>query len=367
MIYPLQNSIQYYSWGSTTAIPALLGDAPDGRPQAELWIGAHPKAPSTIGGDPLDQVIAKDPEKWLGDRVAQVFGRLPFLVKVLSAQEPLSIQCHPDLAQAKEGFHREESAGIALNDRSRNYRDPEHKPELICALTPFRALKGFRPIPEIIELGQKLGATSLVDALRTAGLRGLFETLMTQPAPETAIATDTVDHEVAFLIRELRQKYPGDPGVLAPLFLNPVTLAPGQGLFLRPRELHTYLSGTAVEVMASSDNVLRGGLTRKHIDVQELIRVLAFEASTPQVLDPKESRGERHYRTPAHEFALSIASVKDIWAPEARDGVEIVLVVEGQLSFNDLSRRPGQAAVVPGNSEYTARGSGKFFRVRVPG
>jgi mannose-6-phosphate isomerase len=348
VIARLDNTIERYAWGSPTAIPRLLGVEPDGSPQAEMWIGAHPKAPSQIDGRRLDDAIAEAPETMLGARVAARFGeRLPFLLKVLAAAEPLSIQCHPDKRQAQEGFARENAAGIPLDARQRNYRDDNHKPELIVALTRFRALKGFRPIEEVRGLG------SFPD------LKTMFVEVMSWPKEKVErAARDSGDP----IVRELSARYPGDPGVLAPLYLHAITLSPGQALFLRDRELHSYLEGVGIEIMANSDNVLRGGLTPKHVDVRELERVLVFEPVEANVLDPLELGGERTYRTPAEEFLLSSVSVGGEWRPDHRDGIEILLSVEGTIE--GLPR--GTAGLIRGDEPYVLRGEGRVFRARVP-
>jgi mannose-6-phosphate isomerase len=344
----LENQIENYAWGSRTAIPSLLGVEPDGKPQAELWIGAHPKAPSTVDGIALDVAIAASPERWLGRRVAERFSALPFLLKVLAAAEPLSIQCHPDRAQAREGFARENAAGISIDAPHRNYRDANHKPELIVALTRFRALKGFRPHEEI---AQRFGAFD--------DLKALFVDVMGWPKQKVdAFGRASGDPIVA----ELAKKYPGDPGTLAPLLLNVVTLEPGQALFLRARELHSYLEGTGIEIMANSDNVLRGGLTPKHVDVPELERVLMFEPGDARAIDPIEVNGERTYQAPVAEFLLSSVRVDGSWRPPTRDGIEILLCVEGAI--DGLPR--GRAAIVAGEEEYALRGKGRVVRARVP-
>ncbi len=354
MIALLENTIQAYAWGSPTAIPELLGIPSDGSPMAELWIGAHPRAPSTMNGARLDRAIGAAPARVLGARIAKAFGELPFLLKVLAAAEPLSIQCHPDRRQAEDGFARENAAGIPLDAPERSYRDPNHKPELIVALTRFRALQGFRPPAEVAHnLGHAVGAD----------LKTLFGELMSWPKDRVDRIARASGDPTAL---ELLGRYPGDPGVLAPLFLHAVTLEPGQALFLRARELHSYLEGTAVEIMASSDNVLRGGLTPKHVDVPELLSVLAFEPARPSVIAPLESDGERTYAAPVEEFVLSSVRVGGTWQPKVRDGIEILLAVEGQLRVEALDLPRGHACVVTGDEPYSISGSGRLFRARVP-
>src|SRR6266540_2262539 len=281
-IVPLDNPVQNYAWGSRTAIADLLGrPAPGGRPEAELWIGAHPQAPSRLAAVPgplgrdgvpggprtLDALIRSAPEAMLGpEAVRRWAGELPLLMKMIAAAEPLSIQCHPNREQALAGFAREDAEGLPRDAPQRNYRDPNHKPELVVALTRFVGLKGFRPVEEIARGLGSLEVPELRAAAGAARRRG--------------------DDAAFSWMERLHAKYPGDIGVFAPLLLNLFELAPEDGLFLSAGELHAYLEGTAIEVMASSDNVLRGGLTPKHVDVPELLAVGAFRPSPPVVLRP---------------------------------------------------------------------------------
>ncbi|RIK05401.1 MAG: mannose-6-phosphate isomerase, class I, partial [Acidobacteria bacterium] len=295
-MYPLRGTVRHYSWGSHTALAELTGrPAPTQEPEAELWLGAHPVAPATVdAGDatvPLCDLIARDPEGQLGPDCARQFdGRMPFLLKVLAAEQPLSLQAHPSRAQAREGFARENAAGIPLDAPHRNYRDDNHKPEMVVALSRFEALAGFRPPAETVEFLRDLGvsevtpyASELGDNLDATGLRALFTAWMTLPTKSLVGLTDAVltgcgrylearsgsEDEFTAAARtalELGLAYPEDPGVLASLLLNRVSMEPGDALFLPAGNLHAYLRGTAVEIMASSDNVLRGGLTSKHVD-----------------------------------------------------------------------------------------------------
>ncbi len=323
----LDNRIQNYAWGSRTIISELLGRAtPSPQPEAELWIGAHPKAPSAIVDPPglgtLDQAIEADPVGLLGSSACERFGnQLPFLFKVLAAAQPLSIQAHPSHEQARRGWDRENAEGIEIDAPHRNYRDPNHKPELVCALSPFVALKGFRPLDEIVrslepvarpELGHGLGR--LAREKSPAALRALFARLLTLDTDERSAILERAATEAArrasdpawCWVGRLLDLHPGDAGVLAPLYLHLVVLAPGEALFLPAAELHAYLEGAALEIMANSDNVLRGGLTPKHVDVPELLATLAFEPRTPELLHAVEvAPGERVYHTPAREFELA--------------------------------------------------------------
>jgi mannose-6-phosphate isomerase len=349
----LRNAVRPYAWGSRTAIPELLGGpVPAPHPQAELWLGAHPADPSVLmhadgAQTSLLEALRADPYRHLGPRCAQRWGgQLPFLLKVLAAEEPLSLQAHPSAEQAAEGFAREEIRGVPRDAPERNYVDPCHKPELICALTELQALAGFRDPGRTVELLEALDEPALEPyrAMLAAepnadGLRTLFTTWITMPEPAMkAVLPPTLDACVALLRRngvcggdfraprggdfrapresdfraecrvilELAETYPGDVGVLAALLLNHVVLASGEAMYLPAGNLHTYLRGTGVEISANSDNVLRGGLTSKHIDVPELLRVLDFSyGALPVQRGEPVGPHETAYRTLAEEFQLT--------------------------------------------------------------
>ena len=337
----LRNAVRPYAWGSRTAIPELLGrPVPSPHPQAELWLGAHPADPSVLmhadgGQTSLLEALRHDPYRHLGTRCAQRWGgQLPFLLKVLAAEEPLSLQAHPSAKQAAEGFAREEGRAVPRDAPERNYVDPSHKPELICALTELQALAGFRDPLRTVALLEALDVPALEPyrAMLAAepnadGLRTLFTTWITMPETAMkAVLPDTLDACVALLRRdgvnralrggdyrtecrmilELAETYPGDVGVLAALLLNHVVLASGEALYLPAGNLHTYLRGTGVEISANSDNVLRGGLTSKHIDVPELLRVLDFSfGALPVQRGEPVGPHETAYRTLAEEFQLT--------------------------------------------------------------
>lgn len=357
----LTNRIQRYAWGSLTAIPELLGVAPSGAPQAELWLGAHPSAPSTLeDGTTLDAFIAKDPARVLGADVAARFeNRLPFLLKVLAAAEPLSLQAHPSLAQAREGFAAENAAGVPLNAPHRNYRDANHKPELICALTPFHALCGFRRVGDTLRLLRGLGLD--VSLLEREGLGAYFRHVMSAPRDERQALVDTVARAPAVdgfaaecaLARRLAEKYPGDAGVIGALLLNLVALQPGEALYLDAGNLHAYLEGTGIELMASSDNVLRGGLTPKHVDVNELLRVLDFTDGPPNVL-----RGE--YVTPAPDFRLTRLQVNGALRLPA--AAQILLVTDGAVRVGEHALRRGESLFIGADETATLSGRATVFR-----
>ena len=394
----LKNTIQPYAWGSHTAIAELLGIRPEpDSPQAELWMGAHPKAPSLVAVDAewvsLEEHIERYPQEMLGRRTADMFhNKLPFLFKVLAAAQPLSLQAHPSLTQARQGFERENAQGIPLDAPQRNYRDANHKPECICALTPFWALHGFRKIPEILALGSRLGLAVFEDLLKVLqnrpdakGLRSFFQALMTLSPAKRALLTEQAakialtfasNDPVYRWMGELGKAYPGDIGVFGPILLNLILLQPGQALYLPAAELHAYLEGTGIELMANSDNVLRGGLTPKHVDIAELLRVLNFEERTAHVLTPRSTAGGEHvYECPAREFVLStitVVSKTTYFSPTVR-GIEILLCTAGSGKITDqgtgeeVALPKGRAVLVPAAVRgYVLEGEAVVFKAAVP-
>jgi mannose-6-phosphate isomerase len=397
-MFLLDNPIQHYAWGSRTAIPELLGRPAAIEPEAELWIGAHPKAPSRLAdGRSLLEAIEADPRGMLGPALQQKFGgELPFLLKVLAVDSPLSLQAHPNLEQARVGFAREELAGIPLTASARTYKDAKHKPELLCALTPFEALSGFRSAAEAAALFESLGVTSidLAQQLRSSGrepLRTAFSHLMQLSGQlRTRVLGDVLTRceqaknspgpfaAALGWASKLGRLYPGDLGAVASLLLNHLSLAPLQAVFLEAGRLHAYLSGTGVEIMANSDNVLRGGLTPKHVDLRELLQVLQFDSP---VIRPTPTRvsgaGEVIYQTPTPEFRLSrVELVQDQPFNAELDGPELLLCIEGHAEVESAARtsghdtsatslRRGQAGFLPACSgSYRLRGTGRLFRAR---
>ncbi len=388
----LTGAIQHYDWGDERFLPDLQGRAPTGRPEAEWWLGTHPRGPSTLeaSGRPLAEVIADDPAASLGAPAAERFGELPFLAKILAAARPLSIQTHPSAEQARRGFDREEAAGIPRDDPARVYADPGHKPELICALTRFDALCGFRPVAETIELLAGLGgpvAAEISERLApgdrpeaevtTAALAGF---LRDDPATVARLVAGLVeagrraldsDHDdraagarsagaVRWLVT-LGQDHPRDPGVLAALLLDHVVLEPGQALFLGPGNVHAYLHGAGVEVMASSDNVIRGGLTTKHVDVDELVEVVAGAPRDTPVQTPA---GSRHtYDVPVADMSLTRVELDGRSPEPLAPGPRIVIVTDGKVVVDRAADGPltvpkGRAAWVPANCDAALTGTG---------
>jgi mannose-6-phosphate isomerase len=360
----LHGALRTYAWGSRTAIAEFTQrSSPTPHPEAELWFGAHPGGPARLetddGEESLLEVIKADPEGQLGAAIRQRFGdALPFLAKVLAADEPLSLQAHPSAEQAADGFAREDRLNIPVSAPTRNYRDRSHKPELIVALGPFEALAGFRPVAGSVELMRALAVSDLDPFIgllsgqsEADGLRALFTTWITAPQPDLDVLVPAVlDGAVNYLrsgetkfaaeaktVLELGERYPGDAGVLAALLLNRITLAAGEGIYLPAGNLHTYLHGVGFEVMANSDNVLRGGLTPKHVDVAELLRVLDFTPTDEAAIRPGVVGDgfELVYDTPAPEFAVSVLRLDrdqlghEVDAPAHHDGPQILLCTEG--------------------------------------
>jgi len=394
----LDNPIQAYAWGSKTIIQDLLGlPASSGKPMAELWMGAHANGPSRVFKDgqwePLPEVIDENPEFVLGKNIATRYSnKLPFLFKVLAAETPLSIQVHPDLIQAREGFARDSSSGIPLDSPNRNYRDENHKPEILCALTRFQALKGFRNIDDILMLMEKVRSPFLSDELDRfikspdiSGLKQFYKSLMTmdreqqRKAVENAatIARKMADKDRAFhWVVKLNEHYPGDIGVLLPLILNLVELEPGEAVYLPPGKPHAYLHGAGMELMASSDNVIRGGLTPKKVDVAELLKIIRFEIDDDVPIKPVIVReNEKAYPSPAEEFQLSEISTtggRHFTSTESRS-VEILICMQGGADIIDLGSgeslkiKKGTSVIVPSIvSHYRIEGKSTIYKATVP-
>ena len=381
----LTNRIQPYAWGSTDAIAELLGVEPDGTPQAELWIGAHPSAPSDAEGTPLDERIAAAPAQLLGeDRAGD---RLGFLLKVLSAAAPLSLQAHPDRPTAARRYAQEEEAGVPLDAPHRLYRDTEHKPELLYALVPFGAMAGFRSPAQARDLlaGLELPAlppasadllAGLLDDLAgpeaPAALKAATARLLTAPAEAVEPLVEAVAAACAGLpdpsaqcLVDLAGHYPGDPGVLVSTLLNQVRLAPGEALYLPAGNVHAYLWGTGVELMASSDNVLRGGLTPKHVDVGELLDVLDFRVLPAPLLAPRQLSPDERVFAPddVDDFALTVLDVRPGASTTWQRAVpRTLLCLEGTVTITsatgELDLAKGASAFA-GAAEHPLRISGE--------
>lgn len=315
----LSGVIQQYAWGDLNAIPQLLGIEPDGNPQAELWFGTHPGGPSHLAD---------------GRTLESVTGPLPYLLKILAAADPLSLQVHPSSAQAVEGYARETAEGIALDSPHRTYRDPFHKPELLCAVTPFEAVCGIAPLDLTDALLGELGsaAAPLRAALSKDGAKGVITHLLRECPSLAALLNAAAHHEDPRCrwLSKLSQLHPGDASAAIVLLLNYVTLEPGEAIFLGAGNLHAYLGGAGIEVMANSDNVVRCGLTHKHVDVDEVLRVI----DTTPLLDPVSRPtptvdGGLRYSVPTPDFRFTMYEIDGSVRFRA-EGPELLLCIRGE-------------------------------------
>lgn len=387
----LTNPVRRYAWGSTEAIPHLLGVQPDGEPQAELWIGAHERASSHLAEGPLADVLAAEPERLLGPRWAAA-GRLPFLAKVVAVAAPLSLQVHPDGDLAAERYRAEEEAGIDRDSARRSFPDDVAKMEMVYALSSFRALAGFRPVEELTEWLRRLDVAALrptVDALRARGAAALLsECRRLLTAVDAADMVPQVARRCADLtgdptwgasagpVLEIADRYPSDPAVALALLLRPHTLRPGEVLRISPGQPHTYLSGTAFEVQANSDNVLRAGLTDKHVDVPMVLRALRTDLDGVATVAGRTVSCEQVFGPPdpAH-FSLSVVAPGDA-PPDASvdakldppSGPQVLCCLDGRFEVADadgtLGLRRGQAAFCGADAGTVAvTGRGTLVRV----
>ncbi len=369
----LSGTVQRYAWGTTDAIPALLGVAADERPFAEYWLGSHPLSPSEVDGRPLDAVLQEHPEL-IGEPSRVTFGdRLPFLMKLLSARHALSLQVHPSRDQAQEGFARENASGIAPDAPERTYRDDWPKPELLIALDQFHTLSGFRDPVRTAALFEALGvapdlasvigplterrgpaaiAEVFLDVLSLDGERARLSELVCAAAMRHKDDEGEVG-DFARTVLELDEVFPADPGILAALLMNRVVLQPGEALFVPAGHMHAHLRGTGIEVMANSDNVVRGGLTSKHVDVGELVKVVDFASGDAEITRPEPAgAGVKAYPTPCPEFG--------VWQVEPRPAAPVALPGEGSARI--LLVVSGQAELVRGAERLPlAKGAAAFL------
>lgn len=388
MFVPIDNTPRDYAWGSTNAIAAFRATTPSGRPEAELWLGAHAGSPAkvaeeaSVGHPDLAAWIAAEPEQALGPAVAAGGARLPFLLKLLAAAEPLSLQAHPTPAQARAGFAREEAEGVPIDAYDRNYRDEHHKPELVVAVSDtFDALSGFRPLEEVRGVLEVLRAADAASTSPDPGALDLLETHLAGADPlrdavewllrdgrggDTGEAAWVVERVTALAasdearrspyalsfetVGDLAEAYPGDPGVVISLLLNRVRLRRGEALYLAAGNIHAYLDGLGIELMAASDNVLRGGLTPKHIDVAELLDVLDFTPGPAPRLPPEAvGPGVAAFRPDVPDFVLYRAEPGADAARVAIDGPAIVLAERGGVH---LDGDRGEASIARGAAVY---------------
>lgn len=397
-VFKLENTIRNYAWGSYNGLSLYAGVATDsGKPSAECWMGSHPDAPSSLllpdgKALPLPKYIHDNPMKSLGEEVFAEFDDLPFLFKALSASMPLSIQVHPDKARAAIGFEREEKRGLPRSAPERDYKDRNHKPELAVALSPFSALCGFRSAGEAAELlGPELcgyfGFSALDAEASLRGLLGkalalrdkertLLEIKATSRARDLAKSEDEGARIAGQTVLMCFQHYPHDPGAISPLFMNVLFLEPGQGIYIPAGVMHAYLKGTILEIMATSDNVIRGGLTHKHVDVDDLLGTLDFKAE-PTLIEPVagiSGAREVFWPTPAREFALSRFDLSDQKHADVKpSGPEILLCTAGQATIDCASGSNPSIVLKRGESvfvgaackSYSLRGPCTVYRARV--
>ena len=393
-MYQLVNQTQDYAWGSPTAIPVILGSPATSEPVAELWMGAHPSAPSRAltddGPVDLDRLVRADPKNLLGTAVYARFGpALPYLLKVIAADAPLSLQVHPRIDQAEAGFDDEEAAGVPITSPDRSYKDRNHKPELLYALTPFDALCGFRPPAQAAELldldaplAHDLRALLVSDGepIRAAVTRLLDKARRPTPAEVDTVVRACRDRESAVdpdayrTVELLAEAYPGDPGVIMSLLLNHVTLQPGEAMFVPAGAVHSYLQGVAVELQSSSDNVLRAGLTPKHLAIAELLATIDCSAGPPRRIVPEEVDASLVFRAPVDDFVLAVTTVDDAAAaalPLPGVGPRILLCLDGEFTVASASvelrlAQGATAFVAASEGEVTARGHGTLVLAGVP-
>jgi mannose-6-phosphate isomerase len=394
----LQPVIRPYAWGSWDAIAELQGrPVPADEPEAELWMGAHPSAPSGLSRDgvvtTLDSVIARDPERELGaDCLARFGGRLPFLLKVLSAESALSIQVHPSRAQAEAGFAAENARGLASGDPSRNYVDDWPKPELLCALTTFEVLAGLRDRADAAALLNELAVVRLApvtgsvasSAADSRVMSCALASVLSWPGEDRAALIDDVVAACGRLaagtgpyaaacaaIAQVATDFPGDIGVVAALLLRYTVLQPGEAVFMAAGGLHAYLHGTGIELLANSDNVVRAGLTGKHIDVPELLKLLDPDVAVPIIEPAERGHGVVQYVTPAPEFQLYRVELGDEVTGLPGTGPRIVLCVEGSASLKDAAGettevdRGGSCFLADADGSVSATGPGRLFLATV--
>jgi mannose-6-phosphate isomerase len=392
-VYKVKGVVQHYNWGGKEFIPQLLGiNNKEGKPFAEYWIGAHPNAPAVLEDENilLQALITENTTGVLGQRVAARFGSLPYLFKILDVRQMLSIQVHPSKESAIEGFKKENEAGIALTAPNRNYKDQNHKPELMVALSDFWLLHGFKNENELKNIFQRIPAFSFLQAsFKKGGYKALYEEVMT-------MQQDKVDEVLAPLMKEILPRYQNetlqksdehfwaaravltfckegfyDRGIFSIYLFNLLHLKQGEGIYQPAGLPHAYLEGQNVEVMAASDNVLRAGLTDKHIDVAELMKHVKFEATRPNIIKAR-SAAEQSFEAPVEEFLLKRFLIKETVSFSA-ESATIIFIYEGEGSINygeqAIALNRGEAALVPAGKDVSVISSSAsliFFSVTTP-
>jgi mannose-6-phosphate isomerase len=355
-VYKLHNKIKHYEWGSAELLPCFLGiENSNGRPYAEMWMGTHNSAPSQIE---------------LGDKLVdlkEISGELPFLFKLLTLERPLSIQAHPNKEQAEKGFVREEKSGLTIKAPTRNYKDSNHKPEILCAITPITLMAGFRETEKIYRSFEAFLSIAsplkeifgpLLSTLESGSLSDFFHTLFNFSRIEQEYlctfinkkegceADEVITKEQWKLMKNFAGLYPWDPGIISPLFLNVITLQPGQAIFIPDGVLHAYISGFGLELMANSDNILRCGLTHKHVNIDELMKILHFVPFVPQIITPGAAVSWFSYHTPCSNFLLShMHADSEMLFPG--NSPAICVVIEGELKTCAKTFKKGESFFIP--------------------
>lgn len=391
--FEMNNKIQNYAWGSTSSIHDLFGFSNDtNEPQAEVWMGTHPNGCSEVRVEqnslPLSDLIKQNQSAYLSSETAKKFGDLPFLFKILAAESALSIQVHPSKQDAEVGYEKEQNAGIPLSASHRNYKDPNHKPELVYALTSYQAMNGFRSYSEIIEAFSQCDIAELRAPLKafkrstnSRGLRDFFVHILMMEGKTKDHALDQLiahashqsaqssNSSVYSLVLELAAQYPGDVGLFAPLLLNVITLQAGEAMFLSARTPHAYIKGTGLEIMANSDNVLRAGLTPKYIDIQELIKCTDFvpKPFDSLVLQPNAIGCQKHYPVPVADFSFSVLNQPNQQVVET-NSAEILMAIDEEVTLisdkgEKLTAAKGQSVFVPAYvGRYRIQSAGRVAR-----
>lgn len=394
----LTGQIQNYDWGGDNYITKLLKRKNDGKKIAEYWLGAHRKAPSiiktSVGNQTLDNFLKRNLKKCLGKRVARKYGRLPFLFKVLDVKKTLSIQVHPSKKNAEKGFKEENILGIPLTAPYRNYKDDNHKPEIMVALSEFWLLHGFLPKSKLIErLEETPEFKKLVNIFKEEGYFGLYKNVMEKSNEEVyeilkplidritplyknkKLDKNSPDFWAAKVVDESTNKKKLDRGIFSIYFFNIMKLNKGEAVFQKEGVPHAYLEGQNIELMANSDNVLRGGLTKKHVDVTELLKNIVFEETNPEVLYGclKKDNLERVYETEAKDFELSKINIAESQVYKAKSrSVEILIVIDGEIEIVEtksvLNLKKGQSALLKAGSIYkiTSKKKATIYKAKVP-
>lgn len=381
-LYPLKGKLQHYAWGGKTYIPDLLNITADKPPYAEYWLGAHTNSPAVLqtesGDQNLDTYLEADLQDRLGETICKKFGRLPFLFKVLDVNDMLSIQVHPTKEEAEKGFARENKMGIPISAPNRNYKDDNHKPEIMVALSEFWLLHGFLPKGQLtLTIQQTPELTSLLGEFESNGYYGLYKKVMELSNEENSkllkplidrilplykagkLDKASPDYWAAKVVDSAEDQSVLDRGIYSIYFFNIVHVEPGQAVFQDAGIPHAYLEGQNMELMANSDNVLRGGLTPKHVDVPELLKHVAFEETHPKIMQGElQSDGlERIYKSPAPDFELSKIDLKssDLYTSNTRTA-QILIVLEGEAKMaqgqNKITLKRGESAFIAANCDY---------------